>query len=777
MQRAVSRPFLYLAFAAGCAGALWMDVPLYWAPVAALLMVGARRQPPLCWATPVLLVVFGLAWGAWRIPVLSQDPLIELARRSPEGAFLWVRGRVLAAEPWTDGTRADLAAEAFRDGERWVPCGTRLRAYLPVPAPLPGSAFEASLKVSVPPRGTNPGQWDMRQYLAREGFGLTASCRSANLFQGAPPSGWHLLARYRAAVETRLLADGGQSGGALLAILLGERGLLEPGQVDVLSASGLYHLVALSGFNVGLLLIALAVLAHALGLHPRRRDWISLALLAAYGAVVAGQPSLARALLMATVFLAARLLARPQGGLLAWSAALALLLAWDPNWIVDAGFQLTFAATLGILLLWDAYPSFLPRPGMSGSLVRLHWIGLAAQVATLPFIALAFHRVSLLGWLATPLASLPLMAVQVLGTAYMFGLAFVPWVHQLLGRALDLLTRLFLFLPSWLGEGRWGTVFLETPPWGWVALYGGAAILLCIPGRARRAGWVVAAAAVVGAWCVPALFPQKAPPSVAVLDVGQASCQVLRWEDHALLMDAGNGAYRGPTSGRTVVEPYLAAAGLRALDGIILTHWDADHSGSVEDLLMDLPVGFLAFPATGTRQTTVSSRIAACAQRRRTRLVPLERGQTLSWSGATLEVLHPPVPPGLPDENDHSLVCRAALGRSSVCFTGDLEAPGEAQMVSGGWARPSYAFLVPHHGSATSSTPAWLAALEPRLALVSVGRGNRFGHPSAQVLHRLAARGVRVARTDLDGALLLDLGRIRPVLWRMRDGDWSGALK
>ena len=92
---------------------------------------------------------------------------------------------------------------------------------------------------------------------------------------------------------------------------------------------------------------------------------------------------MSRALLMAGVFLSARLLARPQGGFLAWSAALALLLAWEPGWILDAGFQLTFAATLGILLLWDAYPEAIPRGRLGGALFRLHWVGLAALAATL----------------------------------------------------------------------------------------------------------------------------------------------------------------------------------------------------------------------------------------------------------------------------------------------------------------------------------------------------------------------------------------------------------
>ncbi len=777
LRRHPSRPVLYIAFAAGAASAAWLTAPLLLIPVAMVLLLATRGHPRLGWTAAPLLCILGLSIGGWRLSPVRADRLTEAVARGNGPQFHWVQGQVLQAEPWTDGCRVALSSTAFREGDRWVPSDARIRAYLPLPPPLPGSSYEASLRLALPSAATNPGQFDMREYLQREGFDLTGTCRAPELFRAGPPGLWNPLARYRLAMEQRLMADGGKSGGALLAILLGERGLMEPAQVDALSVSGLFHLVALSGFNVGLLLLALAAAAHAFGVHPRTRDLASLLMLLAYGALVASQPSLSRALLMAGVFLAARLFARPHGGLLAWSASLALLLAYDPLWILDSGFQLTFAATLGIIVLWDAIPAQLPGPAASAAVLRLLWVGLAAQLATLPFVVLSFHRVSLLGWLATPLASLPLLAVQVLGTAYLFGLAFVPGLHQLLGMALDHLTRLFLVLPLWLGEGRWGTVFVDEPAWGWLAAFAAAGILLCAGGRLRRPGWVLATFSIVGAWCAPVLFPRPVAPSIAVLDVGQASCQVLRWGTHTLLVDAGNGTPKGPTTARTVIEPYLAAAGVRTLDGLVLTHWDEDHAGSAADLLQDFPVGFLAYPATDPPGSGSPARTAGIASRRGVRQVPLKRGSRLSWPGLTMEVLHPAAPTRLVGENDHSLVCLARLGCASACFTGDVEGAGEEEMVEEGVLSSAYALMVPHHGSATSSSLRWVQAASPRLAIFSVGRENRFGHPAAEVLERYRLLGIRVARTDRDGALLLQLGGRLPVLWRMRDGDWLPAQR
>lgn len=773
---AKGREWLILGFAAGAGAAPWIHASPAWGlALAALVPATLRWGRRLPWTLLLLAALAGLSWGNLRLLDDRKDALAAAVARSPQPAFLWVRGTVEAAEPWPDGSRCVLRTQAFLADGKWEKAGSRIQTYLPVPPPLDGSDMEASLALALPRPPHNPGQFDMARYLARKDVDLTGSCRSPELLSLTPAARWHVLARYRRALEQRLMADGGREGGTLLAILLGERGLMDPASVDALGASGLYHLVALSGFNVALLLVILTGLAHATGLRPSRRDLLSLVLLALYGLLVAAQPSLSRALLMALLFLTARLLARPQGGLAAWTIALALLLAVEPRWASDAGFQLTFAATLGILLLWDAYPSALPSKGPMGTVLRLLWAGLSAQLATLPFVALTFHRISLLGWLATPLASLPLMALQAVGTAYLLGLAFVPGVHTALGWAMGGLTRAFLFLPGRLGDDRIGSLFLPDPWWGWVLLYGLCFLAILRPGRWRRAGWTALLFTLVCAWVLPAPGPSRLSTGVAVLDVGEASCQVIRWRGATLLVDAGNGAGKGRSSGRSVVEPFLAAAGVRALDGIVLTHWDADHAGSAAELLKDLPVGWLAFPATDGPTRGYPGEVAKIAGRRGAALLPLARGQEVVWRGLVLRVLNPAFPPSQADANDRSLVIRAEFPGAPALFTGDLQRAAEAELLSAGLVHPAYAQLVPHHGSATSSSPGWVAAVRPGVALVSVGVNSRFGHPSPEVMERYLRSGSRTYRTDLDGALLLNLEAARPRVLRMRDGDWLGA--
>jgi len=427
---------------------------------------------------------------------------------------------------------------------------------------------------------------------------------------------------------------------------------------------------------------------------------------------------------------------------------LVLLLSIRPNSFLDTGFQLTFAATLSIILLWNAKPRRLPERGFAGLLARTFWIGFSAQLATLPLIIFGFHRASPLGWIATPLASLPLMFIQVLGLPYLAGLAFVPGLHSLLGHAMALGAKSFMVLPTFLGRSSLGAVFMPKPPPGWILLY--LIALLCLVGknRLRRAGWVLAATAVVGAVGFSAVGPGITKPAVVVLDVGEASCQMVHAGGKTLLVDAGTAVMRGPSSARTVIEPFLAEAGIDKLDGIILTHWDSDHCGAAPTLMRDLPVGFLAFPATDPPVEGRPALIAAAAKRHGVRLVALSTGDATNAPGFSMAIRHPDKFHPLRSENNRCLVIKLQTMGEALLFTGDIEAPAERQILFREKFSPVYAMMAPHHGSRTSSTAAFIKTLAPRVLFISCGRFNRFGHPAKEVLARYGKAGTRIYRTD-----------------------------
>ncbi len=771
-----ARTAVLAAFAAGLGLAPWIAAPWWIALPALAVAAPVLRLPRLRLALPLLAAIVGLASGGARLHSPAPDWLTQTVSRAQGPTYFWVRGKVVEAEPWPDGSRITLQLDLARTESAWLPDHSLVRAYLPIPPPAEGARLEASLGLTAPRSSSNPGQFDSAAYLEHQGISLVGTCRSAALVRESPPGRWHLIGRYRQAIRSRLEEDTGDLRGALLALLLGERGLLDTQSTANLSRSGLLHLIALSGFNVGLVLLLFMGLAHALRCPPSWRDAAGLALLVVYGLLVAPSSSLSRALLMAALFLLLRLLARPHSAVTAWTLAAALLLVYRPQFILDAGFQLTFAATLGILVFWSAYPAALPAKGPLGWLLKLLWVGLSAQLATLPILVITFHRFSPWGWLATPAASLPLMAVQGIGLLYILGLGFVPGLHQALAWSLELTARPFMAMAEGLGRSAWGSFFVPFPWWGWTALYLLGLAILAWPSRRRASGWVLIGAAAVAFWSWPTGPAVRDARGVALLDVGEASCQAVLWPGGCFLVDVGTSGIEGPGSGITVIEPFLARTGVKGLTGIVLTHWDRDHCGAAEDLIQDLPVGFLAYPASDPPKPDLPQRIAAIASARNVPLIPLTRGQGFVTSGPSFSVLGPGEPCDLPDENNRSLTARLTFGPTALLATGDLERAGERDILEASLPLSAYALISPHHGSATSSSRAWLDAVAPKVVLISVGRANRFGHPSSAVLARYASLPARVYRTDRDGALLLDLTEGRPMVYRHRDGDWSRRL-
>jgi competence protein ComEC len=772
--RGRDRTFLLLAFAGGAALSVLVEASPFWGLLVPVLWPFARRVRSLP-LLEVLAALLGLAVGTLRAPP-PPPPLAAWVEEAEGRAYTWARGTVLAAEPWTGGCRAvlQIGRVEWNGEERSV--SARAEAFLPLPPPPEGSSFEGSLLLSRPRRATNPGQGDREERLLRRQIAFTATARSAALFHTGPPPARSLLSRYRRALEAKLLEAPPGDAAVLLALLLGERGLLDDDQKESLGRSGLYHLVALSGQHVGLLLLLFAAVAHGAGLSPRRRDLGGLLLLLLFGLLALSSPSLLRALFMAGLFLLSRLLARPQGALGAWCLAAALLLGWDPAWIFDAGFQLTFAATFGIVAFWEALPArWIPR-GAGQGLVRLLWAGFCAQVATFPFVVSLFHRVSPLAWLATPLASLPLMGILALGLPYLAGLAFVPLVGPLLREALSFLARAFLWLPDRLGSLPSATLFVPRVSPFWTGLHLLALLFLARGGRLRRAGWVLAGFAVTGALAAPQPFRRPPVPSLAVLDVGQASCQVLLGGEEALLVDAGSSSPSGALAARTVIEPFLAEAGVKRLAGVVLTHWDADHASAAPELLLDLPVGFVAYPAADPPGRGLSARIAGRCRRAGAALVPLAAGERARAGPWLLAVLHPPAVSSLPDENDRSLVVRAEGAGLRVLFTGDISSRAEEELLRRGRPGPVDVLLAPHHGSRTSSSESFVAAVSPPRVVFSVGPRERFGHPAPTVEARYRRAGAVLFATRDTGALLFRREGRGALAFRFREGDWTAEL-
>jgi competence protein ComEC len=312
-----------------------------------------------------------------------------------------------------------------------------------------------------------------------------------------------------------------------------------------------------------------------------------------------------------------------------------------------------------------------------------------------------------------------------------------------------------LHLGAWLAQGllaylEWcaqlpAAVWQQHAPPLWATLLAaaGAAWLLLprgFPWRATGLALMLPAAA------LPAPAPAPGEAWVTVFDVGQGLAVLVRTAHRALLYDAGPAYGRESDSGERIVVPALRALGVARLDMLLLTHNDTDHTGGALSVLENLEVGAVlsSLPERHPLLAMPSSPVRC------------RRGQAWDWDGVTFEVLHP-APGALPARrNDASCVLRVSAAGAAMLLTGDIERGAEGELARAGLARAD-ALLVPHHGSRSSSSEAFLDAVAPRLALAPTGYRSRFGHPHPEVLARYAARGIALLRTDLDGAVTVRL--------------------
>ena len=552
----------------------------------------------------------------------------------------------------------------------------------------------------------------------------------------------------------------------LVALLMGDTADLPAETVAAFRDGGVAHVVAISGLQVALVVAGANVLLRRVRMAAAARDATLLAATVLYAAFAGGRPPVLRAALMIGLYLAARLLGRPTSpGQVVGFAAVVLLLA-RPEDLFDVGFLLTFAAVFGLSAFGAPVSTVLrERLRLPGPVADVAGATLGAELAVFPVQAFVFNVVPFVGLLSNVL-------VVPLSILFLYAaLALVPVLVVSPAAAVLAVSPLTLLADAMVGvltrlDGLAAFRVVPTPPFLVAAVCG---LLLFVAGVAR-APW--RALSLAGAFAAiafmltrPATVTAAGTSRLDALDVGQGDAWLLVSSTGRVLVDGGGTWDREYEAGRLRLLPKLGDRGAVALDAVVLTHPHPDHARGLLAALTLLPVGEVIVPSAAPRNEFLDEFVAAARRRR----LPLRRvavGDRLSAGGFAFEVLHPAGRVYLRSpENNGSLVLRSEIAGRTVLLAGDVEGWAERDLLERGSPLKADVLKVPHHGSATSTGDRFLSAVAPRLALVGVGRRNRFGHPSAAVLSRLAAARVRTFRTDRDGdvALVFGDGRILPV--------------
>ncbi|KOQ72590.1 DNA internalization-related competence protein ComEC/Rec2 [Stenotrophomonas maltophilia] len=724
---------------------LWLCAPLAVAAGACWLARWRGRG----WA----MAVFGLAWatlhGHWALhrqmppaapaqDVRVQGRVVELPHSGPGYTRFVLRVDEAGALPSLRGTRLQVTwSDPWRGPASAGSGGGRhaVRA---------GAHWDLSLRLRAPRSRINPGGFDAERHALQRGISGNGTVRDPASARERLPAGGLQAWRERssAAIATQVAHPAARF---VQALALGDTRAVSDADWEHLRALGLTHLVAISGFHVGVVAGFGALLCRvswwlwpALGRvrpRPQAAAWGAALAAAAYAVAAGGALPTVRAALMIGLVALARAGRRPVAAGQGLALAAMVMVLPAPMSVLSAGFWLSFGGVLW--LLW-CLPRTAPE-GVGGGLRGFLAAQGVASVGLLPLCVALFGGTARLG----PLVNLPIIP--------WWTLLVVPM--SLLGTALHALHD---GAGGWAWRAAAGLFELS-----WQALQPLALHPRAMWWLAEAPGWAVPAALLGVFWwllprgaggglaglllCLPLLWPARGAPAqgeleLLVHDVGQGTAVLVRTARHALWYDVGPPT--GADGNERILIPALRALGQGPPEQVMLSHDHLDHIGSLPSLRRQLP-GLHALAPPG-------SAIAGAR--------PCRQGMRWQWDGVDFQVLHP-APGSRQGGNEDSCVLRIASRHGVVLLPGDIGRSAERALLQA-WptALKADVVLVPHHGSGSSSSAGWVAAVAPRLALVSAGHQNRFGHPRREVVQRWQAQGAEVLATADAGAIRVWLG-------------------
>ncbi len=649
-----------------------------------------------------------------------------------------------------------------------------------------GDVVIARGRLEIPREPGNPGEFDYKKYLERRQVYYIFTVKKLDHIK--------VIGDRRSMLEDLILASRERGEEALKrflprgtaevakGIVLGAADEINPEDYRDFQKTGLAHVLAASGMNIGFVMLMGVWAADALKLGRRYRGLLAALLILFYGSTAGWPVSLLRAAVMAWLGLAAYYGGREPNAPNALAVSGLVMLIWNPVWVFDLSFQLSFLATAGLIWLYPAWRQAVPY---KSKLVDAFLIPLAAQAATLPLIVGSFSLFSLSSVIANFAAAYLCGVALILSLAGFFAGTVIPFSAALFlypaGLAVDGITWVSKSLSSITGSYLW----VAPPPlWFILAFYLGlvasARGLRC---RDRRmlVGGLLLIGVYLGCLVMPAGMKDRGWMEVTFLDVGQGDAVLVKSpQGRFMMIDCGGSQFWDV--GQQTVVPAMARRGLRELDILVITHPDLDHIGGAPAVIKEmaprvLAVSASAYPGTGFQETEAARLKHAIP------VVELAKGQYIRLDPKlSINVLHPepqgnraPYNRGI--SNEESVVLRLQYGNISFLLPGDIDARTMDMLARENLLSETTVVKVPHHGSKGSVSERFYQAVRPKIAVISVGKNNIFGHPAPQTLELLNRFGIKTYRTDLDGAIIFKTDGKRLLVKTVRKRAVSTSLR
>lgn len=722
---------------------------IIWAAAVIMLLMAAaffmkRSNMAVISAICILFALFGLIKFQYSFHVVSDGlELLEGKDTSLTGTItnIFSEDKSKAAYALAvDNSQAKVRLTIYHDDQQQsYRCGDRIMV---------------KGELQIPSGQRNPGGFDYKAYLKGQGIYHIMSANSRDVsYLGS--KGVHSISDLFMNIKQRLIdsVDGFMpypENTLLKGILFGYTADMPDMISEAYSATGMAHILAVSGMNVAFIPLIIYFIIKPFNSKPRLADSIAIAAIWVYAVISDLSPSVLRAAIMLSVLLGGRLLNRKTDTLNSLSIAAIIILIINPLDIYNIGFMLSFAATAALLSIYKPIEGFLAR-FMPKALAEICAATLAPQIATLPIIAYYFNQIPTLSLLAN-IAIIPFNGFIFLAGLVLSALgALLPVVASAIAYPLYIILRSVNIFTLAMAGIPWVAVNVPSPSIPLIVAYyiTICAVFLWRRMSRRQVTSIAVALAFIIAIELFTVWANDNRLKVVFLDVGQGDSIFISTPSHKnILIDGGNRVdymEDGFDAGQSIVLPYLKHNGIMHLDLIAYSHPDSDHMGGLVSVMNELRVDTVLY-------SIYDEEFLSTALNKGARVVKLAQGDRIEVDdGIVFEVLYPLAQPSFDGGNNDSLVLKLKYRNFSLLLPGDIEADAENELIQDADLE-SAVIKVPHHGSDTSSTDGFIAAVKPDVAVISLGNNN-FGQPSDNVIRRYYDIGAQVYRTDKHGAV------------------------
>lgn len=624
-----------------------------------------------------------------------------------------------------------------------------------IPSMKYGDSLYIEGEFKQPEEARNYKGYNYKQYLKTKKIIGTVELEKAKILKSSNGSFIHNIQKYIKDTINGTLTD--EEGNLLLAILLGDKDKLSEDIQESFKTSNLSHMLAVSGAHVSYIILGLTYVLQNSIIGKKNGKIVCIIFLLAFMAITNFTPSVTRACIMAILTLLSSIIYRKSDVYTNISVAALITLIFNPYSLLDLGFQLSYGGTIGIIIFIKRIQEKKSNSKVINYIKQMALVSIYANIIIIPIMMYHFNTVSFTFIISNIMASPILGIIVITGFLFIITSITVKPLTRLIAIFIKPILSILIKISQICSKLPFSNILVVTPYMFNVISYY-AIILYCIKSKKNNKCKIIICLLIVLILInfIIYIYPQKL--RIFFIDVGQGDSTLIITPDKKTVLIDGGGSDSFDV-GEKVLLQYLLDRRILKVDYVLISHFDTDHATGVAQILGKIDVSSIIL----TRQleeNDIYRHILSIAKEKKIKLIYVKEGDVLKIGGIKISIIHPENKLMINNPmNNNSIVCKVEYNSFSMLLTGDIEMEAEELILRKNINLKADVLKVAHHGSKTSTTGEFLKAINPKVALIGVGKNNNFGHPSNEVIQRLKENGTRIYRTDENGEISITVNK------------------